>query len=256
MNKVFAAGYSSIHPSNFVYDAPPARHLLVMTHTPAIFRCGDSLVPFPEDTAILYEPGESIYYCANGDSYSDDWLYFSTDEKMILEFPCRNRPFPISEPEYCFNVQQLITWEYYSDKDRSDDILSDLVQILFSRLYDDTLAMREATPFSHALYSLRKSIQTEPWLGWTVKGMAERLNISPSYLQSLYKQQFGISCIEDVINNRIKRARRLLEHTQKSSTEIANECGYRSAEHFSRQFRKITGMTPLEYRRKMGDDHA
>ncbi|MCC8138028.1 MAG: AraC family transcriptional regulator [Clostridiales bacterium] len=36
----------------------------------------------------------------------------------------------------------------------------------------------------------------------------------------------------------------------KSSAEIAAECGYHTAEHFSRQFRKITGMTPLEYRRK------
>ncbi|MCD8396503.1 MAG: AraC family transcriptional regulator [Lachnospiraceae bacterium] len=250
MNKVYAAGYSSTHPADFVYDTPPGRFLLVMTHSPAVFRCGEALVQFPEDTAILYEPGENLYYRADGESYSDDWLYFSTTEKMILDFPCRNRPFPISEPEYCYNLQQLITWEYYSDKEGNEEILSDLVQILFSRLYDDS-NVREVTSFSHALYALRKSIQMEPWREWSVKGMAERLNISSSYLQALYKQQFGISCMEDVINNRIKRARHQLAHTRKSSAEIALDCGYHTVEHFNRQFRKITGMSPLEYRKKV-----
>ncbi len=124
-----------------------------------------------------------------------------------------------------------------------------MVQILFSRLYGDS-AIREVAPYTRALYALRRSIQMEPAKNWTVKRMAERLNISTSYLQALYKQQFGVSCMEDVINNRIRHARHLLEHSQMSSMEIAMECGYHTAEHFNRQFRKIMGMTPLEYRRK------
>lgn len=249
MNKVYSAGYSSIHPADFVYDTPPEQHLLVMTHSPAIFRCGEDEERYPADTAILYEPDSKVYYRADGEDYSDDWLYFSTNEKTILDFPCRNRPFPISNPEYCYNLQQLISWELYSDRGGSEEILSELVQILFNRLYDDTV-IRETTPYAHSLWGLHKSIQMDPSQNWTVKNMAERLNISPSYLQALYKQQFQVSCIEGVINSRIRRARHLLEHTRKSSAEIASECGYHTVEHFNRQFRKITGMTPLEYRRK------
>ncbi|MER2143578.1 MAG: helix-turn-helix domain-containing protein, partial [Eubacteriales bacterium] len=47
----------------------------------------------------------------------------------------------------------------------------------------------------------------------------------------------------------VRRARDYLSHTQLRIQEIALLCGYNSAEHFSRQFRRHSGISPGQYRR-------
>ena len=79
--------------------------------------------------------------------------------------------------------------------------------------------------------------------------MAEQLHISVGYLNLLYKRQFGVSCMDDVIESRVRQARDYLSHTQLRIQEIALLCGYNSAEHFSRQFSRQCGMSPGQYRR-------
>ncbi|MBF2057537.1 MAG: helix-turn-helix domain-containing protein [Cyanobacterium sp. T60_A2020_053] len=47
----------------------------------------------------------------------------------------------------------------------------------------------------------------------------------------------------------LERAKERLKHTNQSLLEIALECGFDSHSHFTRQFRKITGITPIGFRR-------
>ena len=81
--------------------------------------------------------------------------------------------------------------------------------------------------------------------------MAEQLHISPGHLQLLYKQQFGISCMDDVIDFRLRKAKDLLAYTEQSIAEIAEQCGYKNIEHFCRQFRKNTDTTPGRFRKDL-----
>jgi AraC-like DNA-binding protein len=90
---------------------------------------------------------------------------------------------------------------------------------------------------------------SQPGRNWSVSDMAEQLHISVGYLHLLYKRQFGVSCIDDVIESRVRQARDYLSHTQLRIQEIAALCGYNSAEHFSRQFHRQCGMSPGQYRR-------
>lgn len=80
--------------------------------------------------------------------------------------------------------------------------------------------------------------------------MAKLLHLSDGYLQDLYKRAFGVSCLEDVIACRINMARDLLLHSDMSVREIAEFCGYNNIEHFSRQFRRTVGTSPLGFRRQ------
>jgi len=54
-----------------------------------------------------------------------------------------------------------------------------------------------------------------------------------------------------LINTRIERAKELLECTDEKVSEIALSVGFSSQQRFNEAFKKNTGMTPLEYRRKM-----
>ena len=100
------------------------------------------------------------------------------------------------------------------------------------------------------LKKIRREIHKAPELGWNLTELAKRLNISRSYVQKLYKEQFGISYMDDLIEARIAMAKLLLTTTDLRIQEVASSCGYQNATHFMRQFRDKTGMSPSEFRAK------
>ena len=78
--------------------------------------------------------------------------------------------------------------------------------------------------------------------------LAERMHLSISHFQHLYREFFGTSCIRDVIDARIAYAQYYLTTTEMSIQALAVFCGYESELHFMRQFKKYTGLTPSGYR--------
>ncbi len=269
MNYIHFTGYDAKHPNDFVFDISEGYdcYLLVLTHTPAKFCIDGTVSDYPAHCAVLYPPFTPVWYAASTDSYSDDWIRFSSDETFVKNFPLTAHPFSVSDPDYCHNLIKLLTWETslwtgtsriyhhavaeYDSKQPNDNIvISQLLHILFLKLRDEVLQLKTSS-HSHELFMLRRQISNNPQFPWTVREMAEQLHISPGHMQCLYKQQFGISCINDIIDFRLRKAKDLLAHTEQSISEISEQCGYRNVEHFCRQFRKNTGITPGIFRKEL-----
>ena len=70
----------------------------------------------------------------------------------------------------------------------------------------------------------------------------------PFYVSKVLKDKKGMTLRQYVISYRLKRAKRLLELTDKSAQEIAEECGFTDASYFAKSFKGAFGMTPKEYR--------
>ncbi len=68
-------------------------------------------------------------------------------------------------------------------------------------------------------------------------------------LKRRFKMATGHSLIERVQNMRIEEAKRLLETSKTAVDEIGAAVGYEDASFFRRLFRRLTGLTPGEYRR-------
>ena len=100
------------------------------------------------------------------------------------------------------------------------------------------------------LRMLRREIHKAPELDWNLSELSKRLNISKSYVQKLYKENFGVSYIDDLINARLGMAKQLLKTTDLRINEVASSCGYQNSTHFMRQFKEKTGISPSEYRKK------
>ncbi|MCQ2417698.1 MAG: helix-turn-helix transcriptional regulator [Oscillospiraceae bacterium] len=98
------------------------------------------------------------------------------------------------------------------------------------------------------LKKIRHELHKAPELDWNLTDIAKRLNISRSYAQKLYKEHFGISFMDDIINTRIDMAKHLLSDTDLQINEIASACGYQNSTHFMRQFKEKVGMTPSKFR--------
>jgi len=100
-----------------------------------------------------------------------------------------------------------------------------------------------------AIRELHYSIYEEPQHEWNSSSEADKIGISQSYFQHLYRECLDISFNADVIAARMTLAERLLLNTSLNVCEIAERCGYSDYSHFMKLFRKKNGKTALEYRK-------
>ena len=82
--------------------------------------------------------------------------------------------------------------------------------------------------------------------------LADLTDHSPTYLSRMFKEVKGIGYNDYVIECRMEHAASLLHDTKQPLSDIAAQIGYASSSYFIRSFRKIFGMTPIEYRKEMG----
>ena len=81
----------------------------------------------------------------------------------------------------------------------------------------------------------------------TIAQICEAHSLSRSALQSLFHKENGCGVIEYFNNMKIQRAKDIIRDGTMNFTEIAYFLSYSSPQYFSKQFKKATGMSPLEY---------
>jgi AraC-like DNA-binding protein len=82
----------------------------------------------------------------------------------------------------------------------------------------------------------------------SVKDLANKVNLSPSYLSDLLKRETGLNAQDHIHYFVIEQAKNILLQTNHSVSEIAYSLGFEYPQYFSRLFKQKTGKTPLEYR--------
>lgn len=83
----------------------------------------------------------------------------------------------------------------------------------------------------------------------TLQRAAEFLGISAGYLSTLFSQQLGTGFIEYLNHVRIDHACSYLRQDYYKTYEIAYKVGFLDEKYFTRVFKKVTGMTPSEYKK-------
>ncbi len=106
------------------------------------------------------------------------------------------------------------------------------------------------TDYSAQLSQIHLEMRMLPGFDWNADDAAYELGISKSYFQKLYRAQFGISFMDDMITARLDKAKELLDTTNMRLQEIGEQCGYQNQSHFMRQFKAKVGMTALQYRNR------
>lgn len=76
--------------------------------------------------------------------------------------------------------------------------------------------------------------------------------LNPNYMARLFKKEMGMSLGNYLMQQRVERAKYLLEHTGISINLISSQVGYDNFSYFSKVFRRLTGLSPNEYRKKLG----
>ena len=84
----------------------------------------------------------------------------------------------------------------------------------------------------------------------TNKDVGNFFSFHPNYINELVSKNTGVSLHKYLLQVRIARAIDLIEESDKSISEIAETCGFQNLYYFSRYFKKTTGISPTDFRRK------
>jgi AraC-like DNA-binding protein len=85
---------------------------------------------------------------------------------------------------------------------------------------------------------------------WTLKKMTDRTNIGITALTQRVKENTGYAPANYLIFLRIEKAKKVIKESDASLTDIALECGFYSAQHFSSTFSKWVGKSPGRFRKQ------
>lgn len=88
--------------------------------------------------------------------------------------------------------------------------------------------------------------------GLSIKQLAERVYLTPTYLSYLFKKVTGQTTSEYIMWYRIEKAKEMLISDNDKLTEVAQSVGYGDANYFTKAFKRQTGMTPSKYRESRG----
>ena len=121
---------------------------------------------------------------------------------------------------------------------------SDEIELLSSPSFNNQLLKTDNSRiiriYDYILQSYKRTIKLDD--------LAGQLGMTPTSLCRYFKQKIGKTLIEMVNETRIKYACNLLGKTDNSILEICYESGFNNLSNFNRQFRRITGTNPKNFR--------
>lgn len=111
------------------------------------------------------------------------------------------------------------------------------------------IADRRRNEINRPIKEAQKYINEHYTSNVSLEEVAGLIGFNPTYFSTLFKKETGMNFLEYVTSVRIKSAKQLLADSKKSTLDISHEVGYNDFKHFTKQFKKVTGLTPSEYRK-------
>lgn len=144
-----------------------------------------------------------------------------------------NHQWPFSSLSYMENEEELLT---------------------FCTIYLDNLIAILSRQNQSSNFALTKKVETylSEYLTdashLSLENMASYLGLSPQYVSKIFKEEYSQTFTEYIAWRRVELAKSHLRQTDFTVSQIAKMVGYTDSNYFCRIFKKLTGMTPKEYR--------
>lgn len=233
--------------------------LLLLTRAPMNITAGGQMLSAEAGDAVIIAEKTPLCYAALHGDLLYDWVLFDAGSDrsfyQALQIP-ENTLLRFGDTAFLSVLLQQLCAEFYASNPKRSEMIDCLLKALLIRIAETggPISTQQAAsnnvPHYAALVRLREKIYANPQEKWSVEMLCSEVNMSRSYFQLIYRETFGMTCIADVINCKMNRARDLLTSTSYTISHIAQLCGYDNEEHFMRQFKKNNGVTPTVFRRE------
>jgi len=208
----------------------------------------------PNEEGFLIFIQEEYLYGHTLNSGIKKYHYFDYEINEALHLSPR-------EEQIIMELYSKIEMDYYNNQDEytREIILGHIDSILrysqrfYKRqfIHRSELSGKIATRFNNQLTTIMEGgLLVNEGLP-TVKHMAEQLYLSPRYLSDLLKQETGKTAIELIHLFLISEAKNLLKGTSLSVSEIAYNLGFENHPYFSRLFKKVVGVSPNSFKKRL-----
>ena len=202
-------------------------------------RAGDCLF-FKKGDLIIHGP------ISDNEQFVNDWIYFESDENLH-DLPS-GVILSLENADALGDLINSVISEETTKDEYSAQLISDAIYkmvVLLKRAVIDVSA--DQKPEKLRFKAAREFIITHCAEHWTLERMAAVAGYSVSRFCALYTEQFGKSPMDELLDKRLKLAKKMLLFSTHKIGEISLMCGFSSVHYFSRFFKARTGESPSEY---------
>jgi AraC-like DNA-binding protein len=214
--------------------------------------------PIRKGSCFLVRPGD----IPEATQFLDDRL-----QVIFIHFQCANMRDNSPSADFIPNRHTVITETYSFEmllnrimelEERNaewKDLEFDLImKQLFLQLYRQQSAIEEnnrwESKHGRLLSRIISHIKDVPGYRISHSELAEKVSMSPEYLNKLFKRYTGKSLKHFMIEARLERALHLLQETSMNVSQVAEALGYGNIYLFSRQFKEQYGRPPSDFKFK------
>ncbi|PWV88445.1 AraC-like DNA-binding protein [Paenibacillus cellulosilyticus] len=254
---VESIGYNPEQESVDREEGYPCFHWLETVSGEGIIEVAGQSLTLPPHTGILLYPNIKHSYRKGGDEWSTSYITFDGSQAapMVTSLGFRHSEWFKWEQEaseLSGHLHRMLGAIETADDRSGLDASSGLYRfLLLLKKYGQVGS--GSSLFQHMerlnpLLAWLDSNYSDPAVG--LPEMADQLNVSPRYLNMLFRKAFGMTAYTYLIQLRLSKAKELISGLErKPIMQIAQEVGYRDASHFISVFRKAEGMTPEQFRK-------
>lgn len=165
-------------------------------------------------------------------------FYLPIIDKGILEIQAKPTTLIGSRQLIKIYLEELLIMIMRKESKKSE---SDVLSLLASKEIDqDNIA---ASIESYLLDNLDKKL--------SIANICKAFNYNKTYICTNFKKSTGYSIIEYLNRAKIEKAKDMIREDSYSISEISESLGFSSPGYFSKIFKKVTGLSPLEYKRNL-----
>ena len=220
--------------------------IIIIMDGSGVFKVDSNHILLKKNHGILYKPYEpQIYNIPCGNSYL--WIHFSgTEIEPLLKrinFP--GKFFCIDDTSHVKNiVMKMLKYSTYNDENISNEMLNSQLIMLLTNL-----CMKVST-HDPVISELIYEMQLENFKGRSIEEYAKIAGISKNHLIKKFRKYTKMTPHQFKANIIIEKAHELLSDYSLNISQISNILGFDDSLYFSRFFKKNTGISPSEFRKK------
>jgi len=241
--------------------------IIFITEGSATLTLSENKVSIQPKTIIFTSPGQvrrwEIEQQVKGYTlfFEKDFLHlFFSDELFLYRFQYFHQyshpaEMQIDEQPFrkCLQLVQEIELEFGQIRNDSNHMIRSILYqllIVLNRYYAGTYNVQPDTYVHADFYRFRSLLEKRFLQDQTVESYTRTLNISPGFLNKICRQFSGLSAQQMIHHKLVSEIKKQL-HQNKSAKEICYELGFSDPSNFNRFFKKITHITPQQYRKSI-----
>lgn len=231
------------------------------------FTLDENKMPVAPQTVIFTSPGQircwEIEEQVKGYTllFEKDFLHlFFSDELFLYRFQYFHQyssptQMQVSEVSFgkCLDLLYGIEQEFGQLQNDSNHLIRSLLYqllVILNRYYASVYNVQRDTSVHSDFYRFRSLLEKKFVDDRSVEVYSRMLNISPGFLNKICKQFSGLSAQQMIHYKVISEIKKQL-YQNKSAKEISYEFGFSDPSNFNRFFKKLTGITPQQYRKNI-----